>query len=176
MSFNLNYQLPSTPYPIDMLSKALKLTRISKQTKIRQKLEQYAKKIITNSPGLQQRVISPLHSDSISIFVVTGCQVTVLLFLLIPNELLLAFLYFFHFLHQGSHLFGVQSLYIDHHRVPNPNSLEKLYLLLCLEFLYFLCQLSQLLKLKTWHYLHLVRWEIRLNRFWKFPTHFIDWG
>ena len=97
----------------------------------------------------------------------------VLLFLLISDELLLALLYFFHFLDQATDLFGVQSLYIDDHCVPDTNFFEKLYFFLCLEFLYFLSQLSQILKLKTRHYLDVVRREISLNRFWKFPSNFI---
>lgn len=175
MSFNLYYSLTSTLGLFVMLSKALKLTKIWKWTK----LEKYAKKIIIALIVLNRELCflaTVTISSHISIFVITCSQVTILLFLLIPDELLFAFLYLFHFFHQGPDLLGVQSLDIDDHCVPDSYFLEKLYLLLCLEFLYFLCQSCQILKLITRHYLHVVWRETCFNGFRNSPAGLIDRG
>lgn len=68
---------------------------------------------------------------------------TILLFLLITNKLFLAFLDSLDFFHQTPYLFGGQILDVDNHGVKNANFLEKLYLLLSLEFLYFFGKLAQ---------------------------------
>lgn len=131
-----------------MLYKALKLSRYQRSTKIR-KIRKKLSSVILAPTRKLQIVPEISYSGRISIFVITSSQVTILLFLLISYELLLTLFNPFHLPHQPSHLLCAQSLDIDDHCVPDSDFLEKLYLLLCLEFLYFFRQLCQILKFKA---------------------------